>query len=72
MRATIPGLLVVAASSTFAHADVSGAWPRDMVTGGTDKATPSFRVYGRAGEHRVSPPAADAAGERGPFCVKND
>lgn len=79
MRAgRLPGLLVAvtAASriSLSAHADVSGAgWPSDGVTGGTDKkAAPSFRVYGSAGEHRESPPAAAedaAAGERGELHV---
>lgn len=68
MRASLRGLLVVAAASRSAHGDVSGAsaWPSDRVTGGTDKkAPPSFRVFGRAGEDRASPPAAEdaAAGE---------
>lgn len=72
MRATLHGLFVVAAASSCAHADVSAARATDTrVTGGTDKAAaPSFRVYGTAGEHRASPPAAAGTeGERAFYIV---
>lgn len=64
MRAVraIRGLLAVAGASCFAETKVD-AWQGGMAVG-TDRAAPSFKVYGSMGEHKVAPPAGGVAGER--------
>lgn len=65
MRAmlAVRGLLVVAGAASSSEAKIDAAWQGDMAAG-TDRAAPSFKVYGSLGEHKVAPPAAGSAGER--------